>query len=185
MRQLMAVLASLLLSGCFAQVREVAPVSAPSPLATPAAMAGTHSILVMGSYAQWQEANKSIRAQGKDPLAHNGLVVLLPVRLWDGRGWNKAATAAFFHWAPGARLSPAQERAVAAADMVVACYATTLPPHAKAKAWIASEGKTQAWGVTTGPGWVLVHGQDEGTTKAPSAQDDDSLAKAAAEGMSK
>lgn len=185
----MAVLASILLSGCFgAQVRQEAsptPVSFPSPEATPTSMAGTHSLLLMGSYAQWEEANKAIRAKGKDPLAHNGRVVVLPVRLWDGRGWNKTATAAFFHWAPGARLSPAQERAVAAADVVVACYATTLPPHAKAKAWVVSLGKTQAWAVTTGQGYVLIHGQDEGAPKAPSAQDDESLAKAAAEGMSK
>lgn len=189
MRQLLAVLFSFLLTGCFgAQVRQEAspaPISAPSPEATPASMAGTANLLLLGTYAQWEAAQMAIKATGKDPLAHNGKVILLPVRFWNGKGWNKVGRAAFFHWAPGARLSAEQEAAVAVADVVVACYATTLPPHARAKAWIVSLGKTQAWSVTTGRGYVLIHGQDEGVKRAPSAQDDDSLAKAAAEGMSK
>lgn len=185
MHQIIIVLVSLFLGGCFgAQVRQ-APPQAPSPSATPAHLKGEVALLLQASAEEWPTLNAIIKDDGGASL-DNSKVAVVKGFSWDGKAWSLPVKVAFFHWTPSSILSAAQERAVAEADVVVACYATTLPPHAKAKAWILSKGKTTAWAVWTNAQntQTQIQGMDAGV-KVFSKEEDDRLAEAAAKGLGK
>lgn len=140
-------------------------VAVPSPSTIPASHQGSHYMVLGVKGDRFLAEYKNI-SKDNDGLTNNGKFFVLPVKVWAGGKWSQWKKAIFFHWTEGDKLTAAQSAAIKAVDYVVACYATTLPPFARAKAWVKSEGKTVTWLVWDHvAGISLLAGKDGGLSK--------------------